>query len=491
MSASQPRPGSIVTTRTTPPPRTVPTDTGVWFVAGLTDRGPLTPKLVRSLQEFVDTFGDRQSYSNLYDALDLFFRDGGNQAYISRVVGPAAAVASLNLNDAGAAVSLVAKAKGPGVYGNTLNVTVTAVTGGFTLTITDDVIGQLETSPTLADQNAAVAWGQQSRYVDISLGASANPPAAVAAASLAGGVDDRNNVTDAQWLAALTRFTKDMGPGQVTQVGRTTTQAHSDTLAHAAANNRVAILDLPDSPTPATVQAAAASQRNTVNDERGGAFAPWLVIPGLVPGTTRISPPSALVAARIAYVESHGQSANAPAAGYPEGASSFVIGLSQPAYDNGSGVDVTRDAMYSAGVNQIVYRYGAYQVFGWRSLVDPLGSKQTWTNLGNVRFRMQLTALGNAIIENYILKEVDGAGRIFGRLEGVLLGMLGGFWPGSLFGATPEEAFFVDTGPTVNTPASIANREIHAAMAVRMSEDGELVVLEIAKVPVQQALAAA
>jgi len=489
VSVTAPRPGTQVRTRTAPPSRTAPTDTGVWFVAGLTDRGPLRPVTIGSLQDFINTFGSRQTYSNLYDALELFFRDGGAQAVVSRVVGPGAVIASVTLNEAGGSPigSLVVKAKGPGAYANTLRVTVAAVTGGYTLTVSDTTLGTLEVSPTLADQQSAVAWSKTSLWVDITLGGASAIPAAVSNAALTGGTDDRNSVTDTHWVTALNRFTKDLGPGQVTQVGRTTSQAHSDTLAHAAAFNRVAILDLPDSPSAATVEAAAAAQRNGVNDAYGGAFGPWVVIPGLTPGTTRIVPPSALVCAKIAENDVL-HSANSPAAGDPEGISGYAIGLSQPAYDDGTGIDVTRDTMYSAGVNQIVYMGSVYMVYGWRSLVDPLGAEQSWTNLGNVRFRMQLTALGNAILSKFVLKEIDGAGHVFSKVAGQLIGMLSGFWPDSLYGATPEEAFVVDVGSSVNTPTTIANREIHAAMAVRMSEDGELVVLEITKVPVNQSL---
>jgi hypothetical protein len=46
----------------------------------------------------------------------------------------------------------------------------------------------------------------------------------------------------------------------------------------------------------------------------------------------------------------------------------------------------------------------------------------------------------------------------------------------------------VDVSSNVNTPQTIANREMHAAISLRMSEDAELVVIEFAKVPVTQSL---
>jgi len=496
MSQLQPRPGSIVTTRTTTPPRTVPTDTGVWFVAGLSDRGQTTPTLVQSLQDFINIFGTRQTYSVLYDAVETFFREGGARAYIGRVVGPAAVVAFKNLNDNAAAVSLVAKAKGPGAFGNVITVQVQNPGAGgtassFSLQVVDTGYpgGTLtEQSPDFTSQAAAIAWAQSnSQLITLTLGASSLFPQNAAASALATGNDDRASVTDTQWRAALTGFTRDLGPGQVTQIGRTTTTAHADTLAHAAANNRTAILDGPDSPTVATVTTAATTQRGT-NDEYGALFAPWIVIPGLVAGTTRIVPPSALVCAKCGKNDGAGKSPNNPAAGI-DGVGSFVIGLSQPAYDNGSGVDVTRDAMYTLGVNQIVFRYGNYEVFGWRTLVDPNGAKGDWINLGNRRLAMAMVAKGLAIAENFILEEIDGQGRVFARFNGMLSAMCADYFTlGSLYGVRPEDAYSVDTGPQVNTIATIGNRELHAAISARMSPDSELVVIEIAKVPVTQNL---
>jgi hypothetical protein len=500
MSSAQPRPGSIVTVRSAPPPRVVPTDTGQWFVTGLTDRGPINRAVtVQSLQEFIANFGARQTYSVLYDALETFFREGGAKAVIGRVVGPASVVAFKNLLDAGAAVSLIAKAKGPGAFGNAITVQVQSPGAGgtpasFSLLVTDPNYpgGALtEQSPDFTTQAAAVAWSQQSQLIDLTLGASANLPAAAAAGAMATGTDDRAAVTDAQWRTAQALFLRDLGPGQVSQVGRTTTTAHADVLAHAAANNRFALLDAPDSPTVATITAASVAQRG-VNARFGAMFGPWIVIPGLVPGTSRIVPPCAAVAGRINASDASGSTPNVPAAGVTEGVLRSAVGLSQPAYDGGSGQDITRDSMYSAGVNLIIYRYGQYEVFGWRTLVDPNGADQDWLNAGNARLGMYIVANGLRIAEGYILNELDGRGRTFKALEGDLRGFLMDVYSrGSLYdggSGRPEDAFQVDTGPSVNTAASVANRELHAAIGVRMSQDAELVVIEVAKVPVTQAL---
>lgn len=495
MSSAYPRPGSIIVTRSTPPPRNVPTATDLLFVAGTSDKGPLKPVLINSMQDFINNFGSRQTYSVLYDSLEGYFREGGSRAYVSRVVGPAAVSASVALDGsaAGGPTSLTVTAKGPGAYGNTLRVTVVGggTTTPYTITISDTVLGTLEVSPSLADQNAAVAWAQSSAWVDITLGAEASNPVAVANAALTLGNDDRASITDAQWLAALNRFTRDLGPGQVAAPGRTTTTGQAQVRDHAANNNRFGLIDLVDTITVSTLTSAVTALRGT-NDRFAAAFAPWCTIPGLTAGTSRIIPPSTIVAAKIANMESKGGSPNKPAAGYPEGLLSYVTGFSQNAFDDGTGQDVTRDTMYSAGINQLVNRYARLQVFGWRTMTDPNGSNQDWVNAGNARLNMAIVARALSIAENYILDEIDGEGRLFKTFQGELTGMLSGFYAlGSLYGPSPEEAFLVDVGPSVNTPATIANRELHALIAVRMSPNAELVYVEIVKVPSNQTLAVA
>ena len=150
---------------------------------------------------------------------------------------------------------------------------------------------------------------------------------------------------------------------------------------------------------------------------------------------------------------------------------------------------MTRDDLYTSSVNTFVSRYGALELYGYRTLVDPVGVDQDWINLGNSRLNMAIVALGNVIAEQYVLEEIDGFGRLFKKFQGDLTGMLMKYYlQGSLYGATPEAAFLVDVGSSVNTPTSIANRELHAAIAVRMSPNAELVVIEIAKVPVTVSL---
>jgi hypothetical protein len=78
--------GVSVTTRNAPPTGGVPTATDAWFVAAYTDVGTsLVPQLVRDLAEFETKFGVRTGVNiALWDAMDVFFREGGKQAWVVR-----------------------------------------------------------------------------------------------------------------------------------------------------------------------------------------------------------------------------------------------------------------------------------------------------------------------------------------------------------------------------------------------------------------------
>ena len=218
------RPGTQIVVKNAPNPRGVPIDTGVWFVAGLTDAGPVgKPIVIHNTNDADAKLGGRVSYSALWDALDVFFREGGSTAMVSRVVGPAAVKATVNLPDAGAATSLIVTAVGPGTYYNNLKIQVLAgAASGFQIQVQDASGNILEQTADLITQGDAVAWSQYSLYIRITLGASSNPPAVAAGKPLAGGTDDRTNITDAQWQTAFDAFPKDIGPGQISAPGATT-----------------------------------------------------------------------------------------------------------------------------------------------------------------------------------------------------------------------------------------------------------------------------
>jgi hypothetical protein len=427
------------------------------------------------MADYERVFGARVSYSILYDALDVYYREGGGIAYVSRVVGPAAKTASLNLEDATAATSLVATALGPGASGNNLKVGVRAGigVGTFVVYIEDVNNNEIETSPDLADQNSAVNWAQGSSYILLTLGASTSVPAVAAAAPLAGGDDDRAAITDAEWQAALDVISEDFGVGQISAPGRSSDIGHQQLLEHAEANFRTAILDAPDTATQGTLLASAAAAR-TGNQKFGAMFWPWLVVPGVVSGTTRVVPPSSLVCGKVSINDNSGLGPDTPAAGV-NGISNYATGLTQDPNK------LDREALNNGGVDVIRSMFGSVRVYGWRTLVDAIADPN-WVSLGNSRLYMGIAGEGRAIAEQFLFDKIDGAGITITKFNGSLAGMLAAYYNnGDLYGSTPVEAFFVDTGDSVNTPETLANNELHAVLYVKMSPFAEWVEIEIYK----------
>lgn len=475
-----------IQTRESARPRSAPSTGGDWFVAGLSERGSAADAVnpITSMSDFETRRGQRQSDSVLYDAVEAFFKEGGRRVFVSRVFGPNPVTAFVVLNDAGAAATLRVEAKSPGSWAN-------GATGGLKAQVLAGDAGgefkiaillndvEVERTPSVVDKAAAIAWATNNSQYVVFIDQGANTdPAVVAATSLAGGTDDRANATDATWLAALNKFTKDLGPGQVSMPGRTTANAHRDTCIHAAANNRNPYLDLADTGVVNTLTAAVSAARAllTAQQQRfGGAFAPWVKIPGLTEGTTRTVPPSAVLAGITSRNDGLGYTANDAPAG-DLGDSNYGIDLSQ------SWTQAERDTLADGQVNVIKMYQGIPRVYGFDTIVNPL-SQPNYTDLANMREWNNIAALASDIGEKFVLKKIDGRGRLFNGFNGELTAMLLQEWENdALHGETPQEAFFVDTGDQVNTEATIAAKQIKAALAVKLSPTGKFVIIEVTKV---------
>lgn len=478
------RPGVEVVSRAAPPTGGPPSSTGTWFVSGLTDRGPVNEAvLVRNMTEFVRVFGPRVTYGMLFDALDTFFREGGTRAFVARVVGPNAALDTVALAGADATDAITVSSIGPGASGLSVAIVAGDTAGTYRIEV-HDADGLLERSPELASNTDAVLWGDASQYIRVTADGEANP-APVAAQPLAGGDDDRAAITDDERTAALNFFTKVLGPGQVSLPGATTDAAHAALLQHAHDTNRVAILDTPDTSTVASLLASVAAIRDTADPatlERGGIFAPWAEVPGVIRGTTRTVPYSAVQAGLIARRDGVTGNPNDPAAGV-NGRSRYALSLSQPTF-----TDAQRMQLNEAGINIAREMHDGVRTYGYRTVIDPNGDP-SWLSLAAARVRMAIEHDANALGEEFMFAQIDGRGLKIAEFNGALTGMLQGYWTlGALYGESPDEAFIVDTGLGVNTPESLARNELRAAIGLRTSPFAELVYIEIVKVPITEAL---
>lgn len=469
------RPGFDVELRDTPVPRSAPTNTSTWFVADIAERGPVEPQLLLSPDDRERTYGGRLSTSYLADAVETAFAEGASRVYVKRVVGDAATVATLDIDDATPAPTLAVDSVAPGAWYNDLTVEVTADGASRTLIVRDADDNVVTQSPAFDDKQQAVEWSQRDRYIRVRSLAPNTLPAVAGPAALVGGTDDVVGIDTDTWTAALGGFGLLLGPGQVSLPGKTLAALHSAVLAHCGRNNRRGVLDAPNDPNAAALIAAAAAVRNDVNARYGAMFGPWDVAPGLVPNTTRVVPPCARAAGTIARSDSQTGNPNLPAAG-DNGRAQFVIDLTHT-YTDDEYTDLN-----DAGVNMSRFVFGGDpQIYGFRTLVDPAVDDR-WVEFSGSRTVMYATAAARSVMATFAFDQIDGQGHKFAELEGAIGGILLPLYRmGALYGATPQEAYRVDAGAAVNTPERVQARELRSVLALKTSPFAEHVVTEIVR----------
>jgi hypothetical protein len=453
----------------------VGTDTG--FMVGLADRGVVTGVLtpadaVGSVPEWEAKFGAQQSYNATeHAAVEAFFAERGRRLYFSRYAGPAAVKASAAIG-----AKLTATAKSVGSWGN--NVSVQTSAAGI-VTVRENG-GVVETSPPQADVTAAVAWSTGSKYVDLAA-TGTGALADVAAASLTGGADDRTSATDTQRQAALDRFAKALGPGQVSMPGDTRTQAHTMLAQHAAATNRFAYGDLPDTAVVGTLTTAAAAIRALGRETARHIqlLAPWVTAPGVAPLTTRAVPPSAVQSGMAARNDINTGNPNRAVAGR-NGISVFATGVKQ------TFTDIDRSTLADAGVTVILAGDGGIQTYDDVVPVDPNVDPE-WLGAANNREVKSLVSDLFAAAAARMFDQNDGPVALdawHGDMTGVCIRHK---LRGSLYGPI-EEAFRVESGPPYNTDATAQAKKLGGAVAAKVSPSNRQVTVAFTNTPLTQAI---
>lgn len=470
-------PGVTVTTATRTGPSAFPTaPSGQVFMAGMAERGSTTaPVLIRGLADFQARFGNRVAYSHLYDNIATFFEEGGSQAYVIRVVGPAATTGSVTADDRQYVPeeTITWTAKDAGAWSSNLTITVNDLTSTtefvvalngstverFTATTVEEVI------EAFADSNYVVATSEGS------LGVAPDNMPAEDTYTLTAGSDDRSNVTATHYGNALSLFDYNLGDGAVAIPGVGST-VHTALITHAAVNNRIALLSLGETASVASLKTAA----DGLNTEYAGLFAPWVQIS--TPSGSRYTSPEGYVAAvrNRAHVETGPWRA---AAGEIAVARS-VIGL-KAEYNRAVG-----DELDAAKVNAIRVINNTVRLYGWRSLSDDTAN---YALLNGRDFLNRLVVESERRLEQYVFQTVDGRGQLLSTIGGTLVGILepiraagGVFERFDVNGEPIDPGYLVETGSTVNTLENLANNEVKARISVRISPSAALISVTIVKV---------
>jgi len=478
--------------------------TGQWFVVG-NAAGPTGVAItVSSMSDFATYFGQfvggkltgRYSVTPdsvnldstlLYDALDVYFKEGGiiaNVSVLGAATGTTRAEATLGTNVftavSGGTWANSADTSAAGLVINFTNTTVNTVATYAASIVLNGVL--LASSPKFEATGAELALNNWINSLPIvkslctvaTVAGSAALPTANSTTSIYfdGGADAATADTDVS--NALTAFGTSFGPGQVSYPGAYSTSIYSTLTDHASANNRVAILDAnPSHSVSALISDVHTLQSSGSDTSHAAIFGPWLAVPGATAGFARTVPASALAAALMAKVDTK-YDANVAAAGSANGTSVYSTGVvrSYSADDRG--------LLNSAGINvvRLVPTTGSISVYGYRSL-DTTGD---WTFLNNVRFRMQLKSEFETSGEAFMFKQIDGRGQLISQFNSAIAGICQGHWlKGSLYGPTPDASYIVNTGTQVNTPATIAGGQLNANVSLKMSPFGEFITINVTK----------
>jgi phage tail sheath protein FI len=412
----------------------------------------------------------------------MFFAEGGQQCWVTRVVGPAASLGTLTLNDkAGSPLpTLRVDAANFGAWSANLQVQVSAglLTNTFRITVTlSGVI--VEDYNNLATPAAAVSKFAQSKYVRVTdLGSATaapnNIPAVLAATSLTAGADDRSSITSAMYYGALANFVPGLGDGAVSIPGQGAA-VHAGIIAHCVANNRIAILGTTRGASVSDLLATATS----LNSEYAGLFAPWVNISDGAGGQRAVSPEGYVAACRARAVSQVGPW-EVPAG--LTGVAATLLSLDQ-AFSASDG-----NTLDSGNVSAIRVINNTIRLYGWRSC----STDQTNYQFLSIRDLLNRLVVGaESVLEDFVFQPVDGKGHLQTAIYSALVGMVdpisqaGGLYAlYSAAGKIIDPGDSIDTSSAVNSTSSLAGNQVKALLEVRPSPNAAMISLSIVKVPV-------
>lgn len=499
-------PGITVTTASLPGPSSIDLlPGGRYFTVGITERGPLVPTLLHSMGEYASIFGAWVSYGRMYDDLNTFFAEGGTEACVQRAVGPTPTTGTLNLSDEVAApstgVSLVVSAAWPGAASANINVEVDAGAQANTFRIVVYYEGQVvESYNNLASPAAAVtAVNAVSNYISLAVGSStAAPPQNNPVATVAGGValsagsDDRAGITSATMVNALANFGADYGPGCVGIPDYDASLIGSGVEAHCATFDRIYIGHEPQGSTVASAKTAIASLLGTTGAEGVGIFSFWVEIPN-GSGATRTIPPCGYVAAcRTRALKAGGPWKN------PAGEGSiarFLVNVEYaPTQADINSLDLSRISAIRK-YSSISGGAGGIRLYGWRSLS---GDEVNYYDLTGRDTLNILSWLIGQRLQSFLFQPVDGRGQFFSQLSNAIAAILepwriaGGLYEAHVNNdpsqALVDPGYSIDTGPDVNTAATLGANQVNANVGVRLSPGADFINIAVTKVAVGTSL---
>ncbi|MBM89788.1 MAG: hypothetical protein CMQ41_15605 [Gammaproteobacteria bacterium] len=466
------------------------------FFVGTTVRGKATePTLIRNLTEYKKFFGGYVS-GNLYAHAQTYFEEGGSRLYVQRAVADDAAAGTRAITSSAGSTVATFTAADVGAWASNLTVQVLAgdVSGVRLQVVLDSEIVLTTADLGTLDEviNTINGSNDVKHLVTIAKesGASALPQAGSALA-MTGGADG-TMVTDGgttdNYVEALAKMPKDLGPGAVSIPGVATANTYwQDVVTHAAQNDRIAICSFASSNTMSAAKTAVSSASpalyTNANAQNAAFYYPWVKIPDPADAglTVAIAPDAYVCAARS-------KAANAAKGPWRVGAgliseAKFVTGLSMPATE--SMTKTNADNLDSARINALRVINGKVRVYGARSVSS---TENDWRFITSRDALNHITYECEKRLEDYVFSTIDGRGGLFNKIKASIVSILEPIRKaGGVYEAYGSDGVRLDPGYTVtcdnsnNPTANLNVGTVTADVAVRVSAVGDKINVNITK----------
>ena len=484
------RPGVYVQETLNPiAPVVGPSSNTVAAFLGANDRGPEVPTLVTSWSQYVSKFGSWNTTTNndLALALYMFFANGGNQAYVTRVSGTGASAAVRILQDRAVSPhnTLEVFANSVGTWGNSLNVSVTnsTTTGYFNLVVyyggssASNIVEQwTDITMTSTDSRYALSVvNGNSNYIrlvdaaSVSTGATKNP-AVVSNQSLSTGAEGAS--VDGTAIATALDLYDTIPQSLVLNVpGYTDDTTVNALISYATARGDVFVVidginDTVDNQLTLAASYTASSAaavyypQITIADPTLGVGAPA--------GVTKTVGAGAAVVGLYAATDSSRGVFKAPAGLQARLAGAVSV---KPL------TNAELDSLNSSNppVNAIRFISGSgIVVMGSRTLKSGYVDRY-------VPVRRTLIYLEKSLkdLTQFAVFEPNDA-RLWSRINATVSAFLTAFWSqGGLTGSNPSQAYFVKVDAENNPQSSIDNGIVNIQVGVALQRPAEFVVINI------------
>ena len=461
---------------------------------GTAEKGPTTPTLITSWTDYLSNFGQLKNEYDLGYAVYHYFANGGRNAYVTRVVGAAAAAAQISVpyyptgNSNASAALFTSTVANKGSWGNNITIQVTqglvaataSVIPTFNLIVNSsgtEVERWTELSPDPdSSRYLTTVINNYSRYIRISNVATVTANAQLAYYTTLLSHTGGANATpvSADYVSALNLLDDIEGVLMLNAPGQYTSTVVNAVMSKAKARgNSIAIIDPSPLSTSANDFASEASAHRAVDGANYSVFcAPMLTMvdPAKTgPGAIRRTFPGGAVAGLYARTEIERTVAKSPAG--------FTADIRNALGLDVKFTDTQIGTLYDAGVNCFkAVPGGGIILWGARTL-EKLRPDQY------VSVRRSLNYLKQTLKDatQFAVFEPNDE-RLWGSITAACGSILNSFWAsGGLKGASASDAFYVTCDSSNNTATSIDNGEVRVDIGVAVQYPAEFIVISISQ----------